>query len=136
VTDEEKKAKTKEYDDRYAAKDPERRKAQKRKAQLTYRLKNLEKAKAANRKCEKARKERDPEAFLAKARAHSEKARRKAGMKKQTRMPEELRKEKARAACRAWVAKDPDYARMYARDWARRDREANPESTLKQKANE
>lgn len=127
MSPEEKKAKTREYGVRYEAKDPAKRKEQKRKAAKRYYVKNTAKHKAATMKCDAARKARDPEMFLEKQRKASEKQRRKKGMKKRIPLTDKQRKEKAYAACRRWVANNPEHVRAYARDWARQDRKDNPE---------
>lgn len=130
MTPEEKKAKNKEYNNRYVAKNPERRKEQKRRAAKKWRTKNKAKHQASVKACDARRKEKDPELFAAKARLGNEKARRKKGMKRrgEHQTPEE-RKLKRKEAQKAWKLKNPEHAKECAGAATRRYREKKPEET-------
>lgn len=122
-----KKAKTKEYGDRYTAKDPERRRRQKREAQARYFAKNKAKCIAKTKECDAKRRAKDPKAFKEKNRIYADNLRRKQGIPKAVRLTEEERKAKAYAASRRWVKENIEYSKQYMREWARNDKEQNPE---------
>jgi 5-methylcytosine-specific restriction endonuclease McrA len=128
MTDEHSKAKQKEYGDRYAVKDPERRREQKRKAQAKYYKANKAKCRASTKKCDAIRKASDPELFLSKARKSCEKARRKKGQQpRKPAQPVQEQKARNRENIAKWVKENPDRMRELNRNWARKDRQENPE---------